>query len=106
MRRLLLALILIAAFAIRIWHNDYSLPYVYGIDEGSHFASRAVDMFERHFDPGYYQNPAAYTYLVYALLRIMYGPLGFVFDLPWGTVTDQFDKDPTQIWIAARTLAA
>ena len=36
----------------------------------------------------------------------MYGPLGFVFDLPFGNVTDQFDKDPTQIWVAARTLAA
>ena len=29
-----------------------------------------------------------------------------MFDLPFGNVTDQFDKDPTQIWIAARTLAA
>ena len=36
----------------------------------------------------------------------MYGPLGFLFDLPFGNVTDQFDKDPTQIWIAARVLAA
>ncbi|HEY1276350.1 MAG TPA: glycosyltransferase family 39 protein [Thermoleophilaceae bacterium] len=106
MRRLLLALILVAAFAIRIWHNDYSLPYVWSIDEGSHFASRAVEMFRADLDPGYYQNPAGYTYLLYALLRVMYGPLGFVFDLPWGNVTDQFNKDPTEIWIAARTLAA
>ena len=36
----------------------------------------------------------------------MYGPLGFVFDLPFGNVTEQFDKNPTQIWIAARALAA
>jgi hypothetical protein len=36
----------------------------------------------------------------------MYGPLGFVFGLPYGNVTDQFDKNPTEIWIAARTLAA
>jgi hypothetical protein len=36
----------------------------------------------------------------------MYGPLGFVFDLPFGNVTDQFDKNPSEIWIAARTLAA
>src|SRR4051812_28604369 len=63
-------------------------------------------MFWQDLDPGYYQNPATYTYLVYALLRVMYGPLGFAFDLPFGNVTDQFDKNPTQIWIAARTLAA
>src|SRR5262245_32453543 len=106
MRRLILAAILVAAFALRIWNNDYSLPYVWGIDEGSHFTSRAVEMFREGVDPGYYQNPAAYTYLLFVLLRVMYGPLGFIFDLPWGNVTDQFNKDPTQIWITARTLAA
>src|SRR5262245_1100528 len=63
-------------------------------------------MFWRDLDPGYYQNPAAYTYLVYALLRVMYGPLGFLFDLRFANVTEQFDKNPTDIWIAARTLAA
>ncbi len=63
-------------------------------------------MFREGIDPGYYQNPAAYTYLLYALLRVMYGPLQVAFDLPFGNVTDQFSKDPTQIWIAARTLAA
>ena len=101
-----LALILVAGFALRVWNIDYGLPFVYSIDEGSHFTSRAVEMFWQDLDPGYYQNPATYTYLVYALLRVMYGPLGFAFDLPFGNVTDQFDKNPTEIWIAARTLAA
>jgi hypothetical protein len=103
---LALALILVAGFALRVWNIDYGLPFVYSIDEGSHFTSRAVEMFWQDLDPGYYQNPATYTYLLYALLRVMYGPFGFAFDLPFGNVTDQFDKDPTQIWIAARTLAA
>jgi Dolichyl-phosphate-mannose-protein mannosyltransferase len=44
--------------------------------------------------------------LVYGLLRLMYGPLGGLFDLPYGNVTEQFAKDPGEIWIAARTLAA
>jgi hypothetical protein len=101
-----LALILLAGFALRLWNIDYGLPFVYSIDEGSHFTSRAVEMFWQDLDPGYYQNPATYTYLVYALLRVMYGPLGFAFDLSFGNVTDQFDKNPTEIWIAARTLAA
>jgi 4-amino-4-deoxy-L-arabinose transferase-like glycosyltransferase len=104
--RLILALILVAGFALRIWNIDYGLPFVYSIDEGSHFASRAVEMFWQDFDPGYYQNPATYTYLVYGLLRVMYGPLGFLFDLPFANVTEQFAKDPSEIWIAARTLAA
>ena len=106
MHRLVLALILVAGFALRMWNIDYGLPFVYSIDEGSHFTSRAVEMFWQDFDPGYYQNPAAYTYLVYALLRAMYGPLGFLFDLRFANVTEQFDKNPTEIWVAARTLAA
>jgi Dolichyl-phosphate-mannose-protein mannosyltransferase len=104
--RLILALILLAGFALRVWNNDYGLPFVYSVDEATHFASRAVEMFWQDLDPGYYQNPSAYTYLVYGLLRVIYGPLGFLFDLPYGNVTEQFDKDPTEIWIAARTLAA
>jgi Dolichyl-phosphate-mannose-protein mannosyltransferase len=104
--RLILALILVSGFALRVWNIDYSLPFVYSVDEGSHFTNRAVEMFWQDFDPGYYQNPAAYTYLVYGLLRLMYGPLGSIFDLPFGNVTEQFAKDPGEIWIAARTLAA
>ena len=106
MPRLLLGLILVAGFALRIWNNDYGLPYVWSIDEGSHFANHAIEMFWQDLDPGYYENPSAYTYLLYALLRVMYGPLGWLFDLPFGNVTEQFSKDPTQIWVAARTLAA
>jgi dolichyl-phosphate-mannose-protein mannosyltransferase len=104
--RLVLVLILASGFALRVWNIDYGLPFVYSIDEGAHFTSRAVEMFWQDLDPGYYQNPAAYTYLIYLVLRAMYGPLGFLFDLPFGNVTDQFDKNPTEIWIAARTLAA
>ena len=106
MHRLILALILVAGLALRVWNNDYGLPFVYSVDEASHFTDRAVGMFREGLDPGYYQNPAAFTYLVHGLLRLLYGPLGFVFDLPFGNVTDQFSKDPGEIWVAARTLAA
>src|SRR4051794_879667 len=101
---LLLALILVIGLLLRLWHNDYGLPYIWGIDEGSHFANRAVDMFREGFDPGYYQNPAGYTYLVYGLLRLMYGPFGA--HLAFHNVPDQFNQDPTAIWTAARSLAA
>jgi hypothetical protein len=104
--RLILALILVAGFALRVVNNDYGLPFVYSIDEASHFTSRAVEMFWQDLDPGYYQNPGAYTYLVYAALRVLYGPLGFLFGLPYGNVTEQFDKDPAELWVVARTLAA
>src|SRR5919201_1856373 len=103
-RHLLLAAILLTGFALRVWHNGYGLPFVWSLDEGNHFTSHAVGMFRSGLNPGYYQNPAAYTYLVYALLRLMYGPLGF--HLRFGNVTDQFAADPTGIWEAARAPAA
>ena len=89
-----------------MWHNDYGLPFVYSIDEASHFTSRAVEMFWQDLNPGYYQNPATYTYLVYGTLRVLYGPLGFLFGLPYGNVTSSSTRTPPQIWIVARTLAA
>jgi hypothetical protein len=104
--RLILALIVVAGLALRVWNNDYGLPFVYSVDEASHFTNRAVEMFWQDLDPGYYQNPAGFTYLVHGLLRVLYGPLGFLFDLPFGNVTEQFSKDPSEIWVAARTLAA
>ena len=104
--RLVLGLILAAGFALRVWNIDYGLPFVYSVDEGTHFTSVAVQMFWEDLDPGYYQNPSAYTYLVYAVLRVMYGPLGSLFDLQFGNVTEQFAKNPTEIWIVARVLAA
>lgn len=103
---LILAAIVLAGLVLRLWNNDYGLPFVYSLDESTHFTDRAVSMFREGIDPGYYQNPTAYTYLLYGLLRVMYGPLRTVFDLPFGNVSDQFDKDPTTIWIAARSLAA
>ena len=43
--------------------TTYGLPYVYNVDEGSHFTNRAVGMFGGDVDPGYFQNPSAFTYL-------------------------------------------
>ena len=98
--------ILVAGFALRVWNIDYGLPFVYTIDEGSHFTTRAVEMFWQDLDPGYYQNPSA---LHVPRLRAAAGDVRAA-RLPVrpavGNVTDQFDMNPTAIWIAARTLAA
>ena len=54
---------------------DYGLPYVYYVDEGSHFTKRAVEVF-RDANPGYFQNPSAYTYLLHLLYRLVAIPIG------------------------------
>lgn len=104
--RLLLALVLAGGLALRLVNVDYGLPFVWSLDEGTHFTSRAVLMFREGLDPGYYQNPPLFTELVHVLLRAMYGPLGAFFDLPAGNVVDDFERDPTEVWIAGRALIA
>lgn len=103
-----LALFAIVAvgFALRVLHNTYGLPYVYNIDEGSHFTNRAIGMFGGSADPGYYQNPAAFTYLIHLALRFQYG-IGHV--IPFGhyeRAIKQYANDPATIYRTSRTLAA
>ncbi|HEX6457983.1 MAG TPA: glycosyltransferase family 39 protein [Thermoleophilaceae bacterium] len=103
-----LALLLIVAvgLVLRVLHNTYGLPYVYNIDEGSHFTNRAIGMFGGSADPGYYQNPSAYTYLVHLALRFQYG-IGHV--IPFGHYSHavrQYSENPTPIYRTSRTLAA
>jgi Dolichyl-phosphate-mannose-protein mannosyltransferase len=103
-----LALLLIVAVGLllRVLHNTYGLPYVYNIDEGSHFTNRAVGMFGGSADPGYYQNPAAFTYLVHLALRFQYG-IGHVIPFGhYGRVIRQYSEDPTTIYRTSRALAA
>ena len=105
--RALLAAILLAGFALRIWNLDYGLPYVWSFDEGHHFASRAVRMFYGGgYDTDYFDNPSAYAYMIHFLLRGMYGAPLRLFDLDYSNITEQFYVDPTEIWIASRALAA
>jgi hypothetical protein len=89
---------------IRVRHNQYGLPYVYNYDEATHFTNRAVGMFGGNFDPRYYQNPSAYTYLMYAGLRLWFGVLGMHLQYP--PLSQQFQTDPTPIWTFARTVTA
>ena len=104
--RLVLLVVLAGGLALRLVSVDHGLPFVWSLDEGTHFTSRAVLMFREGLDPGYYQNPPLFTGLVHALLRVLYGPLEPVLDLPAGNVVDGFERDPTDVWIVARTLIA
>ncbi len=70
-----LGLIMLVGLILRVVHNDHGLPYVYYVDEGSHFTKRAVEVF-RDANPGYFQNPSAYTYLLHLAYRVLAVPIG------------------------------
>ncbi|HEV2060129.1 MAG TPA: glycosyltransferase family 39 protein [Solirubrobacteraceae bacterium] len=92
------AVLLLFAFLLRIWGNSHGLPYAYNADENAHFVTRAIGLFGHDWDPNYYVNPPAYTYLVHLVLGLWYGGRE--------SVSNSFAADPTEIWLIARTLAA
>ncbi|HEY1539649.1 MAG TPA: glycosyltransferase family 39 protein [Solirubrobacteraceae bacterium] len=92
------ALLLVFAFALRVWGTHQGLPYAYNADENAHFVTRAIGLFGHGWDPQYYVNPPAYTYLTHLALAIAYGGRQ--------AVSKTFATDPTQIWVLARVLSA
>jgi uncharacterized membrane protein (GlpM family) len=100
----LLALILVVGLFLRVHNNDYGLPYVYYADEGSHFTNRAVEFFGGDWNPGYFQNPSAFTYIEHWVLALWFGH-----GIPFGhgsQIISDYSRDPTEIYQVGRTTAA
>jgi 4-amino-4-deoxy-L-arabinose transferase-like glycosyltransferase len=89
--------VLLLAFGLRIWGVAHGTPYAYNADENAHFVTRAIGLFGHDWNPNYFVNPPAYTYLVHILLGVWYGGRA--------GVSDAFATDPTDIWIMTRVLA-
>jgi hypothetical protein len=90
--------ILAGALALRLWGIGHGLPYVYNADENAHFVPRAVGMFGHSYNPGYFVNPPAYTYLLH-----------LAFDLRWGSreaVGNAMATDRASVFELARTVSA
>ena len=95
-----LGLILLVGLVLRVVHNDHGLPYVYYVDEGSHFTKRAIETF-RDANPGYFQNPSGYTYLLYLVYRVIAVPMGGSAD-----VVAAYRANATWVFEVSRGLAA
>jgi dolichyl-phosphate-mannose-protein mannosyltransferase len=95
---LAVGVLLVFAFGLRVWGVHHGLPYAYNSDENAHFVTRAIGLFGHGWDPNYYVNPPAYTYLAHLLLGAWYGGRE--------GVSNAFAADPTQIWVLSRVLAA
>src|SRR5215217_6094336 len=91
-----LLVLLVVGLVLRVKNNDYGLPYVYNVDEGSHFTARAVGMLGGDWNTHYFQNPSAFTYLAHFALRLRFGKAAI----------DAFKLSPTDIYETTRTVAA
>ncbi len=100
----LLGAILVGALALRLWNLDHGLPFAYNADEAEHFVPKAVEMFRGGLDPGYYENPPALTYLLYAIFKVRF-TAGFPFG-GGGDLVRGFAADPEAAFLTARVAVA
>ena len=96
---LALAGLFAAALILRLIGLRTGLPYVYNADENSHFVPRAVGMFGHGFNPDYFINPPAYTYVVHFLFALRYGT-------DPASIGGAFAADPTGAFTIARAASA
>ncbi|MGI8748989.1 MAG: glycosyltransferase family 39 protein, partial [Thermoleophilaceae bacterium] len=90
-------LLVVGGLVLRLWGHLAGLPFVYNVDEGAHFVPRAIGMFDHTYDPGYYINPPALTYLFHGLFWVRWGGDG---------VRAQLAADPTAVFAYARVAVA
>jgi hypothetical protein len=93
-----LAVILIAAFGLRIWGIKQGLPYSYNSDEATHFVPRAIAFFSHDLNPHYFLNPPAYSYLLHITFELWFGS--------GDAAVRSYTNDPTAVFVVARVVAA
>jgi hypothetical protein len=102
--KLLVGALLAGSLGVRLWGIAHGLPYVYNIDENANFVPRAVAFFSGDYNPHYFANPPAFTYLLHGVFAVWFGH-----GWPFGAgdaVSDAYATDPTQVFLVARVTTA
>jgi 4-amino-4-deoxy-L-arabinose transferase-like glycosyltransferase len=95
---LAVAAVVLGALALRLWGLRQGLPLVYNADENAHFVAGAIGMFGHTYNPNYFINPPAYTYLLHLAFALGFGGRD--------GVSASFAADPTDVFAVARALSA
>ncbi|MGD2048230.1 MAG: glycosyltransferase family 39 protein [Chloroflexota bacterium] len=61
-------MILIIAFAVRLWGLDFGLPYAYHIDEPRYLHSAVGIIQSGNLNPGWFYQPSLYIYLITVII--------------------------------------
>jgi hypothetical protein len=93
-----LAAILAAGLGLRLWGIGHGLPYAYNADENAHFVPGAIGLFGHGYNPHYFVNPPAYTYLLHAVFAVWFGGRE--------GVSSAYATHPTEVFVVARVTAA
>ena len=90
--RLLLVGVLVCATGLRVWGIRHGLPYAYNIDERAHYVPHSLDAADGAFNPRYFINPPAFTYVLAGVFAIVFGTDG----------QERFARDPSAVFLTAR----
>ena len=93
-----LAVLLSATFLLRLWGIKQGLPYIYNVDEESHFVPKAITFFNHNLNPYYFLNPPAYSYVLYIVFELWYGS--------GDAVMRAYTSHPTELFVVARVVAS
>src|SRR5215212_916399 len=91
-------LLLAGAFLLRIWGIKHGLPYAYNADENAHFVPKAIGLFGHGWNPHYFVNPPAYTYLLHVVFDVWFGGRE--------GVSHAYATNQTEVFVVARVTAA
>jgi hypothetical protein len=92
------AALLAGSFLLRIWGAKHGLPYAYNTDENAHFVPKAIGLFGHGWNPHYFVNPPAYTYVLHVVFAGWFGGRA--------GVSDVFARNPTEVFLVARLVSA
>ncbi len=65
-----LILVLAGALGLRLWGLRQGLPFAYNSDEDNHFLGKALEFFSGDYNPHYFVNPPAYSYLLHVVYLV------------------------------------
>lgn len=92
-----LAGILAASFTLRVTSIQHGLPFVYNPDEELHFVPHAAEAADGDWNPRYFDNPSALTYLIaFVFKAVFHGE----------DVTQRLANDPTAVFTVGRVVVA
>jgi hypothetical protein len=93
-----LAGVLALALVLRVWGSGHGLPWAYNVDENNHFVPKAIAFFNGDWNPHYFDNPPAYSYLLKVVLGLWFGGRA--------AVTHTFAAHPGEVIQVARIVSA
>jgi hypothetical protein len=85
------------ALLLRLWGFRHGLPYIYNADESAHFVPQAVRFYDGDYNPHYFRNPPAFTYLLHGSFRAAF---------PGEDVPQTYADDPGDVVAVARVVSA